>query len=179
MTTGLREFAREQRNIFLVLNRAKLLSVGVALYFSLPFYQTIILNQPLDPCDLTQGHLYVSSLITHPLSSNVLSKHAWVPLCSIIIYAHSLSFHYCLNTTLAPPLWVLFCNKHSQRPSLPPVFLRNLIFPLLLLERFYLNAELQLSPSRSSCRLSVRSRPFAFSSLDKEKKRSLHSSLTE
>lgn len=88
------------------------------------------------------------------------------------------SFHN-WHSTPSPPLWALFCCEHSHRPSLPSVFLCNLILPLLLLEQFDLNAELQLSQSCCSCRLSVRSRLFAFSSLDKEKRRNLPSSLTE
>lgn len=99
----------------------------------------------------------------------------------IIIYAHLLSFHYCLSTALFPlrSEESYFVANTANGLHSPPVFLCNLIFPLLLLEQFDLNAELQLSQSRSSCGPPIRSRPFAFSSLDKEKKRNLPSSLTE
>lgn len=56
------------------------------------------------------------------------------------------------------------------------MFLCDLISPLLPLEQFDLNAELQLSQSRSSCGQPIRSRPFCFFM---EKKRNLPSSLTE
>lgn len=61
--------------------------------------------------------------------------------------------------------------------TLPCVPLQSHFLSFLQLEQVDLNAELQLA--QSSCGPPVRSRPFAFSSLDKRKKRNLLSSLTE
>ena len=84
--------------------------------------------------------------ISHPLSVILhLKQPDWVPFYSITIYAYYLSFHYYLRSSLSPLLWVLFCCEHSQRPSLPVLCSFPISFPpLLLLERFDLNAELQL-----------------------------------
>ena len=91
---------------------------------------------------------------------------------SFILYSNipSSSLHFTFKTTWlnSPPLHHYFCPHPA-----------NLIFPLPLLEQFHLNAEPQLSQSGSRCRPSIRSRPFAFSSLDKEKKRNFPSSFAE
>lgn len=73
------------------------------------------------------------------------------------------SFHYCHSTALLLlRSESYFVANTATGPPIPSVFFRNLIFPLLLLEQFDLNAEAQLSQSRSCCRLCIRSRPFRF-----------------
>lgn len=80
---------------------------------------------------------------------------------------------------------VLFSCEHSLRqPSLSPALplqshFLSLSLSLLVLEQVDLNAEPQLSQSLASCRPPIRSRPFAFSSLDEGKKRNLLSRLME
>lgn len=125
------------------------------------------------PCSFLYPSVF--PLLTHPRSFNVLyiwnnltkvpsTQSLCVPICCLSI---TVSAPHSFSSTLRSPIY-LFGSEHTQWPSLPSVCLCNLIFPLPLLEQFDLNAELQLSQSQSSCGPPIRSRPFAFSSLDKE-----------
>lgn len=98
-----------------------------------------------------------------------------MPISCLLIIPSLCSFISCF-------VGVLFSCEHSRQPSLSPALLLQshfLSLSLLLLELVDLNAELQLSQSLASCRPPIRSRPFAFSSLDKGKKRNLLSRLME
>lgn len=96
-----------------------------------------------------------------------------------VLYAHFLSFPYSFTTTLffSALRSSILLRTQPTAFTFPCVPLQSHFLSLLLLEQVDLNAEPQLS--QSSCGPPIRSRPFAFSSLDKGGKRNLLCSLTE
>lgn len=112
------------------------------------------------PCTLS-SFLPFTFETTCPL---VLDHDTWPFSClSINVSApHSFSPHSFPSALRNPILLRTQPTAFTPPPPTPPMFLCDLISPLLPLEQFDLNAELQLSQSRSSCGQPIRSRPFCF-----------------
>lgn len=116
------------------------------------------------PCSV-----FLYPLIFPPLALSSFLQFTFETTCPLVLDHDTCPFS-CLSINVSAP--------HSFSPALrnpillrtqptafapsPPLFLCDLISPLLPLEQFDLNAELQLSQSRSSCGQPIRSRPFCF-----------------